>query len=454
VAMTDWTIVTRSLRARLFSTATTVATVAIAVALMLVLLMLRSSGRKAFERGTGNIHLLVSRDASGLTSVLNAVFYAGPPLKPLLYPEYERIASGLPLEWAVPVQLGDSYRGQWPVLATTPEFFTKFKPAEDAAWQFPQGRAFAANFEVVVGAAAAHATGLTLGAKVQLTHGTASSRGAAVAGHVHSEFEYTVVGILAPTGTAHDRALFTNLPSAWITHAADRLERAGGEKDHDATHDDDHADHADHADHDDHDHHAAVTEADLIDADRKITNIFLRVATRPGQDASAAVPMVMEHLRRDPSFQASPLTVAGPVQEIQRLDAIVGNINQMLVAMASSGVGIMLALYNSMEQRRRQIAVLRVLGASRGRIFGLVITESALIGIIGASIGLALGLIGAQVASGVLRDRLGLVITPTVSPAVAGTIVLMTLALAMLAGLIPAAMAYRTSVWRNLRPLA
>ncbi|MCC6951039.1 MAG: ABC transporter permease [Phycisphaerales bacterium] len=447
MAMTDWTIVTRSLRTRFFSTATTVVSVAVAVGLMLVLLMLQASGRKAFERGTGNVHLLVSRDASGLVSVLNGMFYAGAPLKPVTYAEYERIAGSLPLEWAVPVQLGDSYKGQWPVLATSPEFFTKFRPAEDATWTFAQGAAFAKDFELVVGAAAARATGLRIGSRVVLTHGAASSRASGVAGHEHGEFQYTVVGVLEPTGTPHDRALFSNLNSSWLIHAVDRLEREHAAGEHD--------------DMDDHEHHdhASVSEKDLIDADRKITNIYLRVATRPGQDASAAVPVVMEHLRRHPEFQAAPLTVAGPVQEIRRLDAIVGNINQLLVimaavVMASSGVGIMLALYNSMQQRQRQIAVLRVLGASRGRIFGLIITESAFIGVLGAGVGLGVGMIGAQIATGVLRVRLGISISPETSPLILAYIFLMTLALSVLAGLVPAIMAYRTSVWRNLRPVA
>ena len=137
--MTDWTIITRSLRARLFSTVTTVVTVAVAVGLMLVLLTMRDAGRKAFERGTGNMHLLLSRDASPLVSVLNGVFYAGPPQGFMLWTDYERLTAGKPFEFAVPVQLGDSFQGRYPVLATTPEFFSKFRPAEDAEWELAEG---------------------------------------------------------------------------------------------------------------------------------------------------------------------------------------------------------------------------------------------------------------------------------------------------------------------------
>src|SRR6185295_1847127 len=161
--MTDWTIVTRSLKARMFSTVTTVITVAVAVGLLLVLLMMRESGSKAFERGTGNIHILVSRDQSALVSVLNGMFYAGAPKNFLMYPDYERIAKSAPYEFTIPAQLGDSYLGLWPVLATEEAFFTRFQPAEATSWKFAQGRAFTKSFEVVIGAVAARTTGLKLG---------------------------------------------------------------------------------------------------------------------------------------------------------------------------------------------------------------------------------------------------------------------------------------------------
>ena len=79
MAMTDWTIIRRSMSARRFSTVTTIVTVAVAVGLMLTLLAMRDSGRKAFDRGTGNMHALISADSSPLVSVLNCIFYADPP---------------------------------------------------------------------------------------------------------------------------------------------------------------------------------------------------------------------------------------------------------------------------------------------------------------------------------------------------------------------------------------
>ncbi len=444
MAISDMTIVTRSLTARRFSTFTTVLMVAVAVALLLTLLALRDAGRRAFERGPGTMHLLVSADTGPLPSVLNAIFYAKAPSRPITWARYEKLvgqdATGrrLPLEYAIPTVQGDSYKG-WPTMATTRDFFDKFQPDTEAdkdasrRWKLAAGRVFEKSFEVVAGAKAAAGAGLRVGDVIYLTHGTGASRGGSSSGgdehgHVHKEYGFTIVGILAPTGAAHDRALFTDLASSWILHAHDRRERDDPKS-------------------------GTTTEADLIDADRLITGIYLRVLTRPGSDSSAAIGPVFEAIRRQ-----GDLTVANPSEQVRQLFVIVANVDQLFLAMAAvvlvcSGLAIMLAMVNSMEQRRRQIAVLRVLGAGKGRIFALVVTEAAIIGAAGGVAGIVLAFLGVQVASAVLKERLGLLLDSglpanAVLPTLAGTIVL-----AAIAGVAPAMKAYGTSVAKNLKPL-
>jgi putative ABC transport system permease protein len=480
MALTDFTIIRRSLRTRLFSTATTVLMVAVSVALLLSLLAMRDAGRKSFERGPGNMHILVSADSGALPSVLNAVFYARSPARPLTWARFKQItapqAGGtqppLPIEWAVPTQQGDSFRG-WPTMATTREFFEKFQPDPEAEqfrerrWRLREGRVFDKSFEVVVGAKAAQRAGLHVGDTIFLTHGTGSSREGALPGdhipageqgdhdhdehaheghtdhdghsdedhdhadggaHIHRDFPFKIVGILEPTGAAHDRAIFTDLTSSWIIHAHERRER----DDPSVT---------------------TTTAADLIDADRLITGVYIRVKSRPGSDASSAIGPVFDALRRQPD-----LTVANPSDQVRQLFIIVSNIDQIFVAMAAvvllcSALAIMLALYNSMEQRRRQIAILRVLGASRGRIFGLIVTESAVIGVFGAGLGVLLCLGGIQLIIRVMKDRLGVVIDAALPAQITLAVVVGTVIVAAAAGLVPAVAGYRTSVSRNLRPL-
>ncbi len=456
--MTDLTLILRSLKARRFSTTVTAFTVAVAVALMLVLLSMRDAGRQAFQRGTGNMHLLVSRDQSPLVSVLNGIFYANAPRAPITMEEYERIAKSGPLEYAIPVQLGDSYQARWPAVATTPEYFTLFRPAEDTKWTFAGGRAFAKEMEIVLGATVASSTGLRLNDQIVLTHGAASSRNASEAGagggapHVHSEFKYTVVGILAPTGTIHDRAVFTNLDSTWLIHAFDRREREAHASGVAHTHAHDHGD-----GHDEEEFADPTTLDHITPADRKITTIYIAVASRPGATVSASIGPIAAALTRDTTFNPA-LTVASPASEIGKLFVIVGNIDSIFIAMAivvmvSSGIGILLSLYNSMSERRRQIAVLRVLGCSQGRVFSLIVTESAMIGALGAIAGVALSLLGGLLVAATLKDRLGLVVHPAYTPPMIALVVLGTVILAAVAGLLPALIAYRTPVANNLRPL-
>ncbi|HHN77946.1 MAG TPA: FtsX-like permease family protein, partial [Phycisphaerales bacterium] len=310
---------------------------------------------------------------------------------------------------------------------TTEEFFSLFRPADDTPWSFAEGRVFDKPFEIVLGADAAKKSGLAVGDHVFLTHGT-PRQGAQ--GHMHDEFSYTVVGILAPTATLHDRAVFTDLTSAWILHAHERREEALGPD-------------------------ASTTgPGDLLDSDRKITGVYARVLTRPGASVGAAFQQVFDMLRRDPT-----VTVAAPDQEIGKLFSIVSNVDRIIIALAAvvlivGSATIMLVLYQAMEQRRRQIAVLRVLGCSRRRIFGLVVTESAVIGTAGAVGGVLISLVGARVVAGQLYQRLNLVVEPTPEPRVVLAVVLGTIALAAIAGLVPAVAAYRTGVIRNLRPIA
>lgn len=432
--MTDFTIILRSLRARLFSTVTTLLTVAVAVGLMLTLLSMRDAGRQAFERGSGNMHLLVSGDSSPLTAVLNSIFYANAPARPIPWARAEAIAADPRVEFTVPIQQGDSFAG-FPVVGAGPTMFSRFEPAESTKWAFAPGRTFEKNFEAVLGSEVARATGLKVGDRIALTHGTSAAREA----HVHEEFKYTVVGVLRPTGSPHDRAVFTNLESAWIIHANEKHERehAAEEKAHegDKSHDDD-------------DEHVELT-----DADRLVTGIYIRLATRPGMTASAILPQFASELRRD-----TGLTVAAPTDEIRRLFAIVSNVDRIfvgiaLVVMVSSGIAIMLALYNSMSDRRRQIAVLRVLGCSKGRIFGLIVTEAAIIGLLGAVAGLLLAVGGSKAVSLALQDRLGLVVRPLFTPEWVLVVGVGTVVLGAAAGLIPAVLAYRTSVAKNLKPI-
>jgi len=425
--MSDLVIVLRSLRTRLFSTVVVVLTVALSAGLLLSILSLRSAGERAFERGTGNAHLLVSRDGSPLVSILNGIFYANPPKAPIDEAKLAELRASFPWDMFVPTAIGDSYR-TFPVVATVPDFLRKFEPVAGEPWVFAEGRAFERNFEIAIGDAVARETGLRLGAKIVLTHGSGKSReGVDEHAHEHREYLFEVVGILAPSGSPHDRALFCDLESSWILHAHDRFEREGT--------------------------HKTVTAADLVAEDRLVTGALLRLPSRDPRSAPPALMSQYERLRRDGS-----ITVAIPANEVQRLFGIVSSIDVLFIAMAAatlvtSGVAILLSMVNSMSERRRQVAILRVLGASKGRIFMLVLTESTLIGLAGSALGVAICALALFLATGWMRAAHGIVIAPELDARSAVLVAMGTTVLAAAAGIVPAVLAYRVSVARNLRPL-
>lgn len=451
--MTDLRLVLRSLLARPTSTVVTALLIAIAVALLLSMRSLREAGRDSFTRGVGNAHLLVSAESSPLVTVLNGLFYANPPRAPISQAKISEIVEGFPWAMAIPTQLGDSFLGH-PVVATTPAFLEEFEPAPGEPWRFAKGRNFEGPFEVVLGSRAARDSGLDLGSRLHLTHGTGRSRedtpaktdsadgpviGGPVdaevhdhvhcdeAGHVHDEVVFEVVGILEPSGTHHDRIVVADLEGGWLVHAFDRRAAEGRPE--------------------------PTSVDDLEDADRLVTGLLLRTPTRAGRGSAAIVQQAFDRLRRDPA-----ITVASPSTQVDNLFGIVADLDAVFLALGagilvSGSFSVMLALWNSMELRRRQIAVLRVLGCTRGRVLGLVLTESALIGLFGALVGVGLAVAGGDLAAGLLASRTGVVIDPSVELRGAVLVSAATVVLASLAGLAPAIRAYRTPVADNLRPL-
>ena len=434
--MSDMGIVTRSIRSRLFGSALSVLTVAVAVALLLVMLSMRDAGRRSFERGASNAHLIVSRDASSLSTVLNTLYYAGNPPRSISMDELSRLEAsrtslGRPIgaltDWAIPVQTGDSFRGL-PVLATMPEFFVEFEPAAGTPWSFAEGAVFSEPFDIVIGADVAAITNLAIGDRIHVAHGSTNPDGSGAA-HIHDEYDFTIVGILDRTSTAHDRALFIDLQDSWAMHAHDRLLIENP--------------------------NIPPTQRDQVTpVDRQMTALLMRTTTREGAQTSGSLIEVSETIRRHPLG----FVVASPSEELRKLFAIVGGIDQILVGLAAAvlvagTISIMVALVGGMEQRRRQIAVLRVLGASRGRIFGLVVTESTLLALVGAIVGVALSVFGVTIVADAVRLRTGLVIESDVSPYWMAVVAGGTVVLGVIAGLVPAAMAYRTSVIARLRPI-
>jgi putative ABC transport system permease protein len=267
------------------------------------------------------------------------------------------------------------------------------------------------RFEAVVGASVARATGLSLGDEFQVTHGLVE------ASHVHDE-RWTVVGVLRPSGTAHDRALYI---------AIDRFYAMPG---HDAG--------TAHADHD----HGEEHEPTALSA------IGIRLRT----------PALRLQYLHEFRTTRTDVQAVHPPDQMRKLAAIVGDVNRGVSVIAwlvtvVAALGILVGLYNTIHGRRREIALLRALGARAHHVFGVILLEAVVLCLLGGVAGILLGHAGLAAAAPTLLERYGVRVVPGLDGSdltLLGGVVL----LGLLAGILPAWRGLTTPVAENLEPEA
>ena len=433
-----WKIAVRSMQQRLLASSLTGLSMALGVALVITVLVILGVIRDSFGRGAQGYHMIVGPKGGKLQLVLNTVYHLSQPIENLPWSYYKKFKTpgkenfGDYVATAIPFCLGDNYEG-YRVVGTTRDMFTKLEYAADKKYEFAEGRNFLQTgyFEAVIGAGVAKQTGLKLGDKFMPTHGVSENED----GHVHHD-EFKVVGILAPTGTPNDRALFVNIEGFYLLEGHAKgpgVPHAEGETAHD-----DHAGH-DHAGHDHH-HHEPLPEDQ-----REVTAIL--VVVKNDLYAASLSQKINEGLEAQ--------SVA-PTREIQSLmEEIVRPVEWLLLFLTTTvvvvaGIGILVSIYNSMNDRQHDIAVMRALGARRGTVMSIVLLESLLLALGGGLAGVLLGhgLIGAidpiietrtGVSVGFLQfERIELILIPGLT------------ILAALVGFLPSLAAYRTDVAKAL----
>ncbi|MEN6558505.1 MAG: ABC transporter permease, partial [Thermoguttaceae bacterium] len=323
--MSLWKVAWRSIRQRSLVSTLTVLSMALGVALVVGVLVVYGVVYQSFHRGGEGYDLIIGAKGGREQLVLNTVFYLSQPVGNIPYSFYEELTEGkyaADVETAVPVCMGHTYSG-FRVIGTVPEMFSELKYRGERSYEFTAGRNFKADqpFEAVVGATAAVRASLKVGDTFRAVHG--GSEG----GEVHKE-TFTVVGILAPTSTPVDRALFVNMQGFYDIHAAEE-ESAEPEK----------AEKGDpkHAEHAHHDH------------DRQITAVLVCIRETPPGRAD----VVARRINDGPIAQA-----VVPARVIADLfEGVVGKLQWILLGMAvltvvEAGIGIMVSIYNSMSDRR------------------------------------------------------------------------------------------------------
>ena len=440
-------------------------TISLALGVGLVALVLSIYGviSEAFTRNASvGYNLVVGPKGSPLQLTLNSVYYLSQPIENLPYTEYmeflpqqqraamvERFGGDAELGkrggryapyiaggYAIPLALGDYY-GEFRVVGTTPEFFEKLRhgPNVDEKFTFSAGRALQdfsdeyGYFEAVLGSRVAKEMGVGVGDMFYPTHGDPS-------GHGH-DLGFTIVGVLNPTGTPNDRAAFVNLEGFYLMDG-----HAKPVEQDDTVATDTAADKAAEAP----DKSGPAKKYKLLSIpQREVTSILVRNGNL------MFAPGMQNAINELPWSQA-----AAPIGEINKLmSLIVGPLMTALliitlITCVVAAVGILVAIYNSMNDRRRDIAVMRALGARRGTVTSIILFESGLIAVIGGVLGWVLAHFAIWCYSGRIEDQTGVQVGFWTVSDYEIAIFPLVFALALVAGLLPAWTAYRTDVGSNL----
>jgi len=359
------TLSLRSIGNRRLSVALTVMAVALSVALLLGVERLRNDAREGFAQTISGTDLVVGARGGGVQLLLYSVFHIGQASNNVSWQRMQQVAALPQVKWLVPISLGDSHRGMR-VVGSTADFFTRYRFGADRVLAFEQGRAFAPApegiFEAVVGAEVAARFGYRVGQQIVLSHGSLGGEGGPRFAD-HADKPFSIVGVLARSGTPVDRAVLVGLESIEAIHL---------------------------------DWHGGAPVPGLSIAPEYVRKFDLTpksvTAALVGLDSRIAVFRVQRQINTMPD---EPLTAILPGATLQELWSLVGMAERALLAVSALVVAVGLAglvavVVASLGERRRELAILRALGASPRQIFTLLVLESVLLSLAGSVFGLAL----------------------------------------------------------------
>ncbi len=448
----------RNLRYRALASSLTTLSMTLGVALTVLVMSISGVINQSLERNSAvGYNLIVGSKGSSTQLVFNSVYYLSKPIENLKYSYYLEFLPGKLRQeayaklggklkdpersglysmftrtgFAIPICLGD-YVGRFRAVATTPEFFSLLRHGDrnDQEYRFAAGRNFVEEspengfFEAVLGSEVAREMSLKVGDKIQASHGASGD-------FVHEQ-SFAVVGVLKATGTPNDRAAFINMEGFYLLedHAApERDEESGLEKRKTAA-------------------SAHVPEESserkrLSIDKREVTSILLR---------SEFAMNIEKQINKTPHAQAvSPIAEIGGLLRMYIAPVQWALLILTLLVCVVSAVSILVSIYNSMNERTRDIAVMRALGASRDKVLSVILCESCLIAIAGGVIGWIGAHAIAAFSSPYIEARTGVKISflsihyPNELWVIPSLILV-----GILAGLIPALVAYRTDVSKSL----
>ncbi len=375
----------------------TVFAIAVSVAMLLSVQKLRTAARESFASTISGTDLVVGARSGPLNLLLYSVFRIGDPTANVSWQTYRIVSQHRDVAWTIPLSLGDSHQG-YRVVGTSPAFFAHYRYGQRQALAFRAGRPFVGGNEVVLGYEVSRRLGYSTGDSIVIAHGIGEG-----SFQTHQADPGVVVGILAPTGTPVDRALHVDLAFIDEIHAS---ESAG------------------------------------VPGDRGLSAFLVGMKSRDSV-------LLMQRALNE--YAAEPLQAVIPGVALVQLWQAVGVADRALMLVAAcvalAGLlGMMASILTSLNERRREMAILRSVGAQPRHVFGLLLLESAFL----VSSGIALGVLLVYAIVGTLRpwiaERYGIDLPISGLTATDGMLLGAVLVSALLLGAYPAWRAYRLSL--------
>ncbi len=389
---------------------------ALGVGLISLLMLINNQMQDKFDKNLAGIDLVVGSKGSPLQLILSSMYHVDVPTGNIKIKECKAFFNPKHpfIEKAIPLSMGDSYKS-YRIIGTNPDLIDIYEG------KIESGKIWEKDFEVTIGANIAKDLNLNIGDEFNSSHGFVMDDNL-----VHDDIEkFKVVGILKPTGSVLDQLILTSTPTYWKSHGShDHGDHDGHDHgDHDGHNHEDHDHNHDHAHHDGHDHDAhahdhsgehaddhahkhdepattATTGQSLTDfPEQEITTLLLFFKHRNFQTLN-----MQRNINENTEMQA-----ATPAIEINRLYSMMDGGMVLLQRMAYlivfvSGLSIFIALYNSLRDRKYELAQIRVMGGSKSTLFSLIILEGLLLAVLGFIIGILLSHVGMSLFAGYLKD--------------------------------------------------
>ena len=351
------TLALKSLLNRKATAGLTIVSIGLSVTLLLGVERIRTEAQNSFTSTISGTDLIIGARSSPVQLLLYSVFRIGNASNNISWESYKELAALESIDWTIPISLGDSHRG-YRVMGTTPTYFDQFRYGTKQLLEFDRGKPFADLYDAVLGAEVATELGYALGDPIVIAHGAGS-----VSFVEHGDKPFVVAGILKPTGTPVDRTIHVSLEGIEAIH----IDWQEGMPVQGQT--------------------VSAEQARMMELTPKQITAFLVKLKSPM--ATFGVQRLVNNYRKE------PLTAILPGVALQQLWEITGVAEKALMAVSSFVVvvgmlGMLTALLTSLNERRREMAILRSIGARPLHVFILIIGEAMGITLLGIMLGVVM----------------------------------------------------------------